>query len=399
LLFRIIHLVPLLSLSLILNACATKQEPNVHKPFQAEKMELRIGGENVVQLKRDRNTQSDKPQILEAHILPGRGMNIYQLKAFFPYIGMVDMLMSPPLPEAKTIFDNAAAEDDFNGNLSFKYGGAILVPYAGRIRGKFFPNEKVIETTIGSSTVRLPANGIGKRPASERHSINGLILKTAPQEVTLDSNFERASATGVLDVGDFDGHWPSQALVTITSTLTNSGFGFTVIAKNMGKEPLPLGIGWFPHFAIPSGQRKQARLKIPATHRTAINNYDDVFPTGEILPVKGTNFDFTSEAPLGSLYLDESFTNVQRNEKNGTISEILDPASNYGVRITSLSPEVKTFQVQAPTDKNLVVFAPQMNLSDPFSPAWKGRDTGVVTLQPGESITYAIEVEVFTIKP
>jgi galactose mutarotase-like enzyme len=115
--------------------------------------------------------------------------------------------------------------------------------------------------------------------------------------------------------------------------------------------------------------------------------------------VKGTPFDFTAPggAPLGTLFLDDSFTGIQRNADGNAVIEITDPAANYGLRILALSPEVKAVQVYAPPDKDFVAVEPQFNLVDPFNKKlWGETDTGMVLLQPGQSVSWHIRLELFT---
>jgi galactose mutarotase-like enzyme len=65
------------------------------------------------------------------------------------------------------------------------------------------------------------------------------------------------------------------------------------------------------------------------------------------------------------------------------------------VRILGLSPEISAFQAYAPTDKQFIAFEPQFNWGDPFGKEWKGQNTGMVTLKPGQSTTYSVRLEVF----
>ena len=84
----------------------------------------------------------------------------------------------------------------------------------------------------------------------------------------------------------------------------------------------------------------------------------------------------------------------------------LHAPANYGLRIHSLSPQIKAFQVYAPVDQSFIAFEPQFNLGDPYSSVWNashaaGRrvnhvDTGMVTLKPGESVVYKVKLELFT---
>src|SRR5581483_7652608 len=127
--------------------------------------------------------------------------------------------------------------------------------------------------------------------------------------------------------------------------------------------------------------------------------YDDVFPTGKLAPVAGTPYDFTPAggSPLGQLFMDDCFTNIQRDASGHAVALIIDPEAKYGVRITSLTPQVKAYQAYAPVDKSFVAFEPQFNLGDPFSPVWQKShaDTGMAVLNPGESVRYAVRVELY----
>lgn len=222
--------------------------------------------------------------------------------------------------------------------------------------------------------------------------MHGLILssKVTPGAVS------DTSAEGSLDAGDFGGHWPSKTELHFKSSLAENSFDLEVTARNSGSQDLPLGIGWHPYFRIPSGQREQARLRLPASERAPANNYDEVLPTGKVEKVAGTPFDFTAEGgrALGSLFMDDTFEGLQR-DGNKWSAEVIDPASNYGVRIVAETPEIKAIQVYAPPTKQFIVVEPQFNLADPFSPVWKGHPTGMITLKPGQSVVYRVHLELF----
>ena len=261
-------------------APATKSEQRFH----AEETGVSIGGKKAVKLSQPQSADTSKPQILSAELLPGRGMNTFSIKAYVPGKGVTDVLVTEPLDQAVQLLNGGP--DDQYGNGSFKYGGAILVPFANRIRGKLLPDGKRIETTILGKKVDLIANFHGKNKRAELHAMHGLILDRAMDRVDLESGDDQASVTGELNAGDFGGHWLSKSDVTVKAILKSGTFGFTVTVKNTGNEDEPVGIGWHPYFAIPSGNREQAKLSIPAKKMAQVNNYDDVFPTGKLLPLK-----------------------------------------------------------------------------------------------------------------
>jgi aldose 1-epimerase len=359
------------------------------------KAAVQIGGEPVVILQRPAATDTSKPQFLEATELPGRGMAVLQIKAFLPGKGEISLLNSPPLPDAAQLLDKG---DDAFGNQVFKIGGAILLPFANRIRGTLSGDGKTITATVAGKTVTLAANWSGTEPGAEKHAIHGLMLNSKFQNVAQQNGANESTASAMLPAGNFGGHWLSDTDVKVTTTLTNGAFEMTVTATNAGHAPLPMGIGWHPYFVLPSGDRQQARLHLPGEMRAVMNNYDDSFTTGKRVPVKNTPYDYTAAGgrELGTQYLDDNFSDLIRNADGSTVSEIIDPAANYGLRLTTLSPQIKSIQVYAPPQKNFVAIEPQFNLPDPYNRNWGNIDTGMVLLQPGQSVTWRVRLELFT---
>ena len=318
------------------------------------------------------------PCFASATIAPSRGMLLLQTQTRLADGQLFDLLTTPEEPAF-------GGPDDFNGNVSFSLGGAILLPYANRIRGRT-AGEREIETEVLGKTVRLPMNWGGKAPGAEQYAMHGLMLDT-PFDIEEQSD---AHVRAVLRAGDFGGHWVSKTDVTVEYRLTSEALTLTVEAVNAGAEPLPMGIGWHPWFNLPSGERHQACLRIPASARTVVNDYDEVLPTGVVAPLKGTSYDFSEGCALGDLYLDDCFVHLA-----GDTAEVVDPAAGFGFRVSANAPPVTAFQVYAPPDKGFVVVEPQYNWADPFSPIWRGADTGMVVLQPGERTTYSARVELF----
>lgn len=360
---------------------------------------MSIGGEPVVTLTRPRPTDQSKPQFLEAVVLPGVGMNLLQLKAYLPGKGDIQVLTTMDLPEAKKYLEQ---DNDEFGTNAFRIGAGMLLPYPNRIRGKLSPDGKTIITTIAGHRLSLPANFKGKSPGAEVHAIHGLIYNAQFQDVKQHDGAMESTVSGLLHGGNFGGHWLSDTDVNIGMTLKNSSMDVFIIAKNVGTEEDPIGITWHPYYEFPSGDRKQARLHLPADTRVVVNNYDDVFPTGKLVPTKGSKYDFNPPqgVALGDLFMDDCFTDLTHDPDGGATIEITDPAAHYGLRIRALSPHIKAAQVYAPPDKNFVAVEPQFNLADPFNhKIWGDRDTGMVMVQPGRSVSWHVRMELFTPKP
>ena len=388
------YLLALAAAALLSVAGCNKPAPPAQQETAAQPAVPQIGGENIVKLQRTATANGAKPEFLTATIFPGRGMNLFQITANIPGKGEVQVFASPSVEEAAAKLNGGPA--DQNGNASFSFGGAFLVPYPNRIIGKLSADGTTVTTEWHGKTLTLPANWSGKKPGAPKHAIHGLILASKAENVQTQTTPDGQTITGVIHAGNFGGHWLSQTDLNFTISLSGDAVEATIAAKNIGNEDEPMSIGWHPYFNLPSGDRTQARLHVPAEVYAQVNNYDDVFPTGKLLPVKGTEYDFNEPdgVPLGSMFLDDNFSALKRTDGNIVVS-LSDPAAKYGVNVIGESPEMKTVQVYAPSDKSFVAIEEQFNFADPWSKVWHGMDTGMVTLKPGQSVTWKCKLALF----
>jgi galactose mutarotase-like enzyme len=356
------------------------------------KLAVEIGGQKVITLSRAA-VSTTKPEFTSITLAPGRGMEILQITANFPGKGNVDMLASPELAGAKKMLD---ADDDDFGDLGYRLGAAFLAPYPNRIRGKLAADGKTLTTAWQGHTITLPANNIGKLATAERHAMHGLILKARTDELIVKKVNGGEQAVGVIHGGDFSGHWLSKTDLVITITLSADAVDASIVAHNVGSEAEPMALAWHPYFNLPSGDRSQTKVLIPASTTAEVDGYDNVFPTGKILPVKGTRFDLSAPGgkALGAEFFDDNWSHLDWKGGAATV-EVIDPAAHYGVKIEGLSPEIKTIQMYAPPTKSFVAIEHQYNFGDPFGKEWGSADTGMVTLKPGQSTKWHVRLKVF----
>jgi galactose mutarotase-like enzyme len=353
-----------------------------------------INGVPAVTLKRAKTGDGAKPEFLSAVVLPGSAMNLFQITAWVPGKGEISLLSGPSLEEAAKIIGSA---DDPVGSKTFTFGGAFLLPFSNRIVDKLSADKKTVTFSWNGVSQTLPANHRGVLPGAIQHAIHGLILQSKADELTVNDKGDKQSVTGVIHGGDFCGRWFSKSDVTISISLDGDAVIATAVVKNVGDKAEPVGIAFHPYFIYPSGKRAQVRLHVQGDLVSEVNNYDDVFITGKLVPVKGTPYDFTAKggAPLGELFLDDNWTNLKKDAEGHSYSEIIDPAAKYGLRIHALSSHINTVQVYSPLDKDFVALEPQFNLNDPFSEKWGDADRGMVKIEPGESVTWKVKLELF----
>ena len=351
-----------------------------------------IGGEPIVTLHREAVSKT-RPEFTSVTVMPGRGMELLYITANFPGKGEVQVLDSPALATAENMLDH---QDDANGDLSYRMGAAFLIPYPNRIRGKLSPDGKTLTAYWRGHALVLPANNIGKLPGAERHAMHGLILKAKATDVRVTRMPGGEQLTGVIHAGNFGGHWLSKTDLVFTITLAAEAVDASVAAHNVGAQDEPIAIGWHPYFRLPSGQHDQARVHIPATMYAQVDNYDNVFPTGKLLPVQGTKYDFLAPGgrALDNTYYDDNWSHLQW--QNGAVTvRIIDPAAHYGVDVEGISPEIRTIQMYSPPPAKFVALEDQFNFADPFGKEWGSMNTGMVTLAPGQDTNWHVRLHVF----
>lgn len=351
-----------------------------------------IGGEKLVTLSRVAVSKT-QPEFTSVTLAPGRGMELIYVKANFPGKGEVNVLASPDLETAKKMLDE---QDTAFGDLGYRLGAAFLCPYPNRIRGKLSADGATLTTEWNGHTVTLPANNVGKLPGAERHAMHGAILKAKTEDVRVTKMPGGEQVTGVIHAGDFGGHWFSKTDLVVTITLTANAVDASIVAHNVGAADEPIAIGWHPYFNLPSGDRTQARILIPGSNMAQVDNYDNVFPTGKLNPVTGTQYDLQAAdgVALKKNFYDDNWSHLAW--KNGVVTvKVIDPAAKYGVDIEGLSPQIKTIQMYAPPDKQFVAIEDQYNFADPFGKEWGSMDTGMVTLKPGQSTKWHVRLKVF----
>ncbi|WP_254061752.1 aldose 1-epimerase [Granulicella sp. L60] len=371
----------------------------LNKRPEPEAVAVRPGGQDVVRLERSAIAGDPNPEFLSATLLPGRGMNVFQITATLPLRGEVNLLDSPSLEDAGRLLTGTGA--DSTGSRSLNMGGAIEVPWAGRVSGSPAAEGQNLSVMWHGTRLMLPADTKDSYDGGGTMAAGGLLLKMPSDTVTSNVMPDGGQAQAVFHAGNFDGHWPSHTEITTTVELSGRAIEMRVMARNTGTTAEPMGIGWHPRFAILNGHRGQMMLRLPSAMRVDVKDRRNGDLSGRLVPVEGTEYDFTQPkgAKLGALNLDDSFVRLKRGMMdNGPMVELRDPENDYGLRITAVTPTIKAIRVYAPLDGSYISIEPQFNYDDPFGRQWaKGEDTGMVVLQPGESTQWKIRLEIFSL--
>ncbi len=350
-----------------------------------------FGGQEAIRLLRTPNGRGGEPEFLSATLLPGRGMNVLQITASIPGHGEVPLL-APPADTASMLSDTGA---DVNGALGSTVGGAFMVPWAGRLSGKPSENPGILQTVWVGQRLTFPASGPGSLL-----STRGLLLDRGADTAKTDVVSGGQSVDATFHPGTFSGNWPSTGSVHIDAVMTGRTIDLTVSVQNTGGAPMPVGIGWMPHFNIASGHRPQVQLVVPSRERLEVERSTDL-PTGATMPVAGTALDFSGAhgTALGAAGLDETYVHLFPGPGAQSSAELRDTEFGYGLRLTPVSPNIRALHVVAPADKPWVSIAPETNYDDALGGEWTGAGgSGIRTLQSGESLQWKIRLELFSLK-
>jgi aldose 1-epimerase len=360
---------------------------------------VRPGGQDVIQLRRSQLFGGNSPEFLSATLLPGRGMNILQISAYVPQKGEVSLLASPSLEDAAKLLSGAGA--DANGANSLALGAAIEIPWASRMTGAVSPDGESLIAAWRGIRFTLPTEPKERAGTGNPMADGGLLLKRSSEPVTTNVMPDGGETQAIFHAGDFEGRWPSKSDVTTTVALSGKALDLKIVVRNVGDIAEPIGIGWRPRFAIPAGQRGQMMLRLPPGQRVEVKDRRTGQLSGRLLPVEKTEYDFTARtgARLGALSLDDTFVHLKTGlMEGGPIAELSDPENDFGLRITAMTPMIKAMRVYAPLDGSFISIEPEFNYDDPFGREWaKDEDTGMVILQPGQSIQYKVRLEIFSL--
>ena len=355
----------------------------------AEPLPAGPGGQDPIRLTRSATTIGKEAELISATFLPGRGMNVFQVEALIPGHGEVQLMMSPALASAAALMNGL--DEDANGSASTSVGGAILAPWAQSLSGTPAGTAGVLTTEWQGERLKFPAAN-----SQSGTSVEGLLLNRGADSVKTDVLPDGQTVMAMFHAGDFGGNWPSTVEVTVEAQLTSHDLDLTVTATNTGQKAEPFGIGWYPYFAIPSGDRTNAVLRIPSTTVMELDRRTGK-PNGKMTAVSGLIHDFArmGGAKLGQDGLSETYTNLLPDVASGPVAEIQDPGYNYKLSVIPLTPSITNMRVIAPADKPWVSIGPNTNLDDPFGAEWgKPENAGMVTLAPGATLRWKVRLEI-----
>jgi galactose mutarotase-like enzyme len=268
-----------------------------------------------------------------------------------------------------------------------------MLPWARRLTGTSVAatagGDKLVQAEWQGQTLRVPSD-----PPGSTTSVDGLLQQHASDSLQTEVLRDGQSAQAVFHPVSVTSQWPSSLEVLVQVELEAQDLDLTMTAKNTGSQPMPIGAGWQPAFALPTASRSRVMLTIPSTTVTEVDPAT-ARPSGRTLSVAHTALDFSSPVgtTLGKGAINQTYTDLQ-TAPAGTAADLRDPSIDLLLRLVALTPNINSLHVVAPLDRAWVSISPNTNLDDPLGPEWTQRSSGLVTLAPGETMQWKVRLEI-----
>ena len=350
---------------------------------EAAAMGPRPGGSDPVVLTRQQTPGNNLPEFLTVTVLPGLGMDILQITASLPGLGETSLLAAPTVQQMADGAESRDSGPDLHG--------ALEAPWAGTLNGVLSPLANSLTASWKGHTIEVPTNTPGGQAMAE-----GGLLMREQLEVSRSPQLNGDSVSGTVHGTNFGGKWPSTTDLTAAVQLSAGVIDVTLTARNTGPEAEPMGLGWAPHFAIPSHTRAGAELRLPAGQVLDIGDRHRM-PSGRTIANPAVERFEGHAAALGEAALDADLVHLKAGLMDmGPQVELRDPDGRFGLRLTAMSPSIRQLHVSSPAAARYVLLGLQTNLDDPLGREWSNEEAGgITTLQPGQSTEFKVRLEIF----
>ncbi|XP_042496437.1 galactose mutarotase-like [Macadamia integrifolia] len=221
-------------------------------------------------------------------------------------------------------------------------------PYFGCIVGRVANRIKDGKFTLNGVEYTLPINN----PPNSLHGGNKGFDKVV-WDVVDHKDGENPSITFKYHSHDGEEGYPGDVIVTATYILTSS----TTMKLEMEAVPknkaTPINLAQHTYWNLAghsSGNVLEHLVQISANHSTPVD--ENTIPTGEIMPVKGTPFDFTAEKKIGfsihevpGLGYDHNYVLDHGEEKSCLkhAAKVKDPSSSRVLNLWTDAPGVQFY--------------------------------------------------------
>ena len=243
--------------------------------------------------------------------------------------------------------------------------GQVLIPWPNRLRGGAYE--------FGGSPHQLSLT-----EPEKGNAIHGLVRWVAWS--VRERETDRVVMTHTLHPQP---GYPFALWLRIEYSLSEAGLRVMSTAMNVGEKACPYGSGQHPYLTVGTETVDTVQLRAPG--RTVLRTDERGIPV-ETLPVDGTEYDFRRQRAIGSTKLDNTFTDLARDDDGLARVTLRDPdgGAEVSLWLDESYPYVELF-----TGDPLPSVARRSLAVEPMTcpPNAFRSGEGVLVLEPGRSVT------------
>ncbi len=192
--------------------------------------------------------------------------------------------------------------------------GDVLIPFPGRVKDGQY--------TFEGHTYQMPRND-----HDGPNAIHGFVRS----QLWHVSEKRKSRVSFVVDYAPDTTAYPSALQATVTYTLEETGLTCRFAVKNTGHKTAPVGVGFHPYFTVGDGLIDTDSLELPFASRLEFG--DALIPTGRILPLADTPYDFQTPRAIGDLKINTCYASPVRDADGNTRIRLTSAATGRGVEV------------------------------------------------------------------
>lgn len=247
--------------------------------------------------------------------------------------------------------------------------GDVLIPFPGRVAGGKY--------TFAGTSYQMDLND-KETPSAIHGFLRGTLWDIAAQSA------DAVTFTATLAADAHPGY-PFALSVSLTYALSENGLETSFEIENTGDKPAPVAAGFHPYFSTGAALINTDTLHVPFANYL---EFKDLLPTGNVLPVDGTEFDFRQPRVLGETVLNICYLAPQRDADGLLRIRLSDSTAQTAVTVwmdAAFDYAVLYSGDPLPDDhrRKSLAIEPMTCGADAFNHA----EWGLVTLVPGETQT------------
>jgi len=281
--------------------------------------------------------------------------------------------------ELDVIASEAGFED---GTKPASHNGIpILFPFPNRIRAGRY--------SWDGTDYELPESQVGYDGSG--NAIHGFCLDRPWRVVEQKESSVTAVFQISRDAPDRASLWPADAELTVRYVISALTLRCEFTVRNPDDKPLPWGLGTHSYFRLPLGEADAANCTVFAPVIEA-RELEEYLPTGKTGAIP-QNTRLQDSPEYGTLKLDHAFSGLKTGTHGNVETSVADPES--GRKVTQrFSADFQELVAFTPPWTSAICLEPYTCTTDAINLQQQGLEAGLRILQPGETWTGCIDIEV-----